>query len=206
MGAYALSIEGRMAGQVIINSLGARVIGATNFETPLEAFEVANQVRKAWEARVMPKLTNAYQFVGVNARGVTAPLLTNQAPGTVAAGSIVGATLPSFVAVKVTLRTGTPGRSGRGRTGIPAIGEASTPADQPNNLTPSERTDWQARWDLIVSDLKAGTPPVEFVVISRYLGTDGNGVPLLRPGGPLVSPVVSVSVQSELGTRVSRLR
>jgi hypothetical protein len=195
-----------MAGQVIINSLGFRIVASTGFETVGEALELANNVRDAWQLHILPKISTQYTFVGVQAKGLTAPGISEFAAATAPGGTVPGSPLPTFVAVKYKFRTLTPGRAGRGRTGLVGLTEASTPTDQPNRMLNSEPAAFLLAWEEFRTALLSASQPAEQVVISRYLGTDAAGDPVLRPGGPLVSLVTSVAVDGELGTRVSRLR
>jgi hypothetical protein len=199
MGSYAISVEGSMAGQVVINSLGFRIVGSTGFETPGEALELATNIRTAWQARMLARMVPAYAFVGVTARGVTEPGIAEFASATVTPGTNGGSPLPSFVAIKFKFRTATPGRAGRGRTGLAGASEDSTTAGAPNRIGPADVTANELAWANFRADLLAGSQPAEQVVISTMLG----GVPR---AAPLVSLVTSVQVDGELGTRVSRLR
>ncbi len=206
MGTYAVSVVQSMAGQAVVNSLGIRVIGSTGFETPGEAIEVATGVRDGWQTNILPKLWTGLSLFSVEARGITSAIAESVA-ATVTAGGNPGSPSPSFAAVKVKLRTATPGRAGRGRTGLGGLTEPSTPSDQPNRLSAAEAGDFQNRFDAFRNGL-AGVLPngLELVVISRFVGTDVNGRPIPRPGGPVVSLVTSSTVDAQLGTRVSRLR
>jgi hypothetical protein len=199
VGSYDVSVEGLMAGQVIINSLGFRITASTGFETPGEALELATNVRNAWQTNILPELSNQYLFVGVTARGLTEPGIAETSPATVGAGSKTSAPLPTFVAVKYKFRTATPGRAGRGRTGLAGFPELGTPETTPNRIAPNSQEQFLTVWQAFRAAIAAASQPAEQVVISRVLG----GVPRAIP---LVSLVTSVQVDAELGTRVSRLR
>jgi hypothetical protein len=121
-------------------------------------------------------------------------------------GGQPGAALPTFVAGRVVFQTGTPGRAGKGRTGLPGLLEGGTEPSAPNLLVGTTRNDLQTRITGFVADLAANVPTIKPVVVSRFKGTDGNGNPIPRPGGPIASVVTSTAVLSTVGTRVSRIR
>jgi hypothetical protein len=195
-----------MAGQVVINSLAGFTGAETVGETVEEAQLVADLFRSAWQAHLLIRLSNQYAFLGATARGMRNPLLSAFSPATVAAGSLTGAALPTFAAVKVKLQTGTPGPAGRGRTGLTGGVEDASGATTANTLTSVARADYQLGVDNFIAALLAATPSVKLSVISRFLGTDAAGKPIPRVAGPLASFVTSAIVMPTLGTRVSRLR
>jgi hypothetical protein len=199
MGSYSYAIEGSMAGQVIINSLAGFDGPVVSDESVDQAQNHADQVVEAWQVHVLPKLSNQYTFVGVTARGVRNRLISAESFGTVATGTGNGATLPTFVAAKVRLATATPGRAGRGRTGLCGLQEPQSPSGSPNMLDPVERADYETRMQAFMAALLAGANGIQLAVVSRVAGR----VP--RPD-PLVSFVTAITVDAELGTRVSRLR
>ncbi len=206
MTAYAVSIEGSMAGQVIINSLA----GFTGVAGPVDDVEEANGVavafRDLWQARILPSVSNQYTFVGVTARGVNNPLVSAFASSTAGTGGAMGTSLPTFACAKVSLQTATPGPAGRGRTGICGIDEAATTAALVNRIDSGTQNALQVGMDGILSGLLTVAKPINLSVISRFKGVDGQGKPIPRVDGPLASFVTSIVVRSELGTRVSRLR
>jgi hypothetical protein len=199
MGSYAVSVVGSMAGQAIVNSLGFRIIASTAFETPGEALELAKNVRAAWQTHLLPTISLQYTFEGVTARGVTEPGIAESAAATVATGGKFGDPLPTFVAVKVKFRTDTPGRAGRGRTGLPGLIEGGTLGPTPNRASPAEVAAYQQAWLEFRQMIAAASQPAEQVVISRFSNK-------AKRVTPISSVVTSHTVEAELGTRVSRLR
>jgi hypothetical protein len=208
MPVYSAAIQHTFLGQAVVNVIGMARTDTLGGETVVEAGVVAEQVAIAWKQRLMPLLANGLRFDQVEARGMVVPEVVGKSfsPG-VGGGLGSGvAILPSFAAVKVVFLTNTPGRAGRGRTGISGLAETYTEVSAGNNLVPSTQTSFQNAMINFINDLAALTPTIFPVVISRFKGVGGDGKPLPRPGGPIASAVVSTSVQSQLGTRVSRLR
>ncbi len=195
-----------MAGQVVINIVAVRLAAGGITETNAEAAAVAAAVRDAWQTNLMPKLSTDYKFVQVTARGVIEPAVSGSAPATLAAGAIAGPGLPTFAVAKVRIQTATPGRAGRGRTGLSGVDEGSTAAGSVNRLVPAAVTTYQTAINGFQSALLASALGLSIVVVSRFKGVDGTGKPVPRPGGPLVSDATALTVDGELGTRVSRLR
>ncbi len=188
-----------MAGQVVINTLAGFDGPTTSAELITQAQVHADLVRDAWQQHLLPKLSSQYAFVGVTARGVNNPLIMAFSAATLPGGTVPGQPLPTFACAKVKLATATPGRAGRGRTGLCGIVEASTPDNLPNRLASSERGDFETRMNAFRTTLEGGTQGIQLAVVSRR----SQGA--LRPV-PLVSFVTSITVDGELGTRVSRLR
>jgi hypothetical protein len=206
MASYTASVEGLMSGQVIINSLAGTLIGGSVAEDATTAQQVAAAFARAWESTLLTAISSQYAFVGVTCRGVTNPLVSGFAPAVVLQGTLAGSSLPTFAAAKVRLLTATPGPAGRGRTGICGVEEGATSTLTPNRLDAAPLASFQAKMDSFRQQLLASTPSITLSVVSRFKGTDAQGKPLPRVGGPLVSFVTSSPVLPELGTRVSRLR
>jgi hypothetical protein len=199
VGAYVVSLEGFSAGQAVVNVMGAKGSGETQFETAVEALQCAVALARSWEQNVMGRLCNTYQFVGATARGAFEGEISAFEPAIVTAGGSASEPMPTFVAIKWRLRTATPGARGRGRTGLSPVPENTTDAANSNAINAVNRNAYQANADAFLAQIAAAAPAVQLAVISRVL----NGVPRAIP---LVSPVTSISVDSRLGTRVSRLR
>ncbi len=208
MAVYSCAIKHEYLGQNVVNVIGFARQDTLGAETVTEAQVVANQVSIAWKARVLGQMASAVRFIEVEARGMFVPAVAGLSASGSQAGGIpsANAVLPSFAAAKVILATNTPGRAGRGRTGIAGLVEGDTEAISGNLLTAAKQNSLGTAFAGFVTDLAALTPTIFPVVISRYLGTGADGKPIRRPGGPIASPVVSNRVAPELGTRVSRLR
>jgi hypothetical protein len=204
--AYQCSIEHTLAGQPAVCVVAFARTDSLGAETLAEAAIVAENVAIAWKARFLPNLTARVLFLRVTARGVIDQAVSGTSISTSQSGSRDVAALPSFVAARVKFQTATPGRAGRGRTGVPGLAEDNTESNSPNLLTGAAQAALATALSSFVGDLALLTPTVFPVVVSRFKGTDGAGKPLPRPGGPLVSPVTSSSVDSTVGTRVSRIR
>lgn len=199
MGAYAVSIEGSMAGQQIINSLGFRKKGSLEVEFADQAIECATKVRDAWQTYILQTISTQYTFIGVHARGLVQPGVAETVQATQPAGTKFGDPLPTFVAVKIKFRTEVPGRAGRGRTGIPGLIEGGTLPLTPNRASAAEVATLQQYWAEFRNAIAAGTDGYDQIVISRFLNK------VKRPT-PTWANVTTHAVQGELGTRVSRLR
>jgi hypothetical protein len=195
-----------MAGEVVVNVIGFARQDTLGAETPADAAAVANQVAIAWKARVMNALCASLVFQQVTARGMIEPQVSGVSIESSKAGVNTTTSLPSYVAAKVVFGTATPGRAGRGRTGLSGLPEVGTDGVAVNSLTASYQSDLASAMNLFMQDLAALTPTIFPVVISRFQGTDVTGKPVPRPGGPIASTVISTSVMSKLGTRVSRIR
>jgi hypothetical protein len=196
---YACAIEHTMQGQVVINAIGFARTDLLGAETVAEAEIVAEQVAIAWKARFMVSLNPALRFERVTARGMKDAEVSGLSFSAPVVGGDAGAALPSFVALRIALKTATPGRAGRGRTGVSGLAESATEALTPNTLTPGIVTIYQNALTSFRSDLAALTPTIFPVVISRV----ANGVPRVVP---IASPVIGATVLSQIGSRVSRLR
>ncbi len=206
MPVYSCAIKHTYAGQDAINVIGFAREAITGAETGSEATIVANAVASAWNTRMMPKLSAQLVLNGVEARGMVVREVSGLSTVGTGSGTVLGASLPSFVAARILMSSDTPGRAGRGRTGLAGITEVMTQAASPNSLEFGERQGFQTAYDFFVADLAALVPTLFPVVISRFKGTGVDGKPLPRPGGPIASKVTTSSVQVSLGTRVSRLR
>ncbi len=206
MSGYSVAMIGNMAGQVIINSLASFTGSSSGPGLVEEATDTARVFRDAWQAQIMPALSSQYSFDRVEARSTTNPLIIGSVTATVPAGNAPGAPLPTFACARIKLNTATPGRAGRGRTGLAGIRESTTLDNAPNTLDLGTVSDLQTRMDAFLAALLAATPSCKLAVVSRFQGTTADGQPVPRPGGPLTSFVTSIQVQTKLGTRVSRLR
>jgi hypothetical protein len=206
MPVYQAAIEHAQAGQKLLCVIGFARQDTLGGETPAEAAIVAEQVAIAWKARVMIVLNQFLIFQSVTARGMVVPEVSGVSSSGTRAGTIVGSAMPTFVAGRVVFQTATPGRAGRGRTGLPGMQEDWTDPDNPNQLRELFRGNLSTAMNNFVTDLNALLPRIFPVVISRFKGTDANGKPLPRVGGPIASEVTSTGVIAPLGTRVSRIR
>jgi hypothetical protein len=148
---------------------------------------------------LLPTISTKYTFIAVHARGLVQPGINETVQATIPAGGKFGDALPTFVAVKVKFRTNTPGRAGRGRTGLPGLVEAGTLSDTPNRASPAEVAAYQQAWTDFRNAVELDPGGAQQIVISRFL----NGIKRTTPTWSLVT---SHTVEGELGTRVSRLR
>jgi hypothetical protein len=206
MPVYACAIKHTMSGQEVINVIGFARQDTLGAETGTEAAIVANQVAIAWKQKVLAQLSDQLRFEVVEARGMVVREVSGLSIEPAANGSQGLPSLPTFVAARVVMTTNTPGRAGRGRTGLSGIAESLSEAGLPNTLSAAARNLLQGGYTDFITQLGALLPAIFPVVISRYKGTNPDGSPIPRPGGPIASAVTSSTVQSTLGSRVSRLR
>ncbi len=199
MGSYDIAIIGTLAGQNIVNSHGMTIADAFSVENVADAAIAAQRAFDAFRINFSGSLSSQYTGLRAEARGVLNAAVFAASSSASFQGQGNGAALPSFVAARVKLTTGTPGRAGRGRTGLPGLMEDQTQATAPNLLVPAVQTalaNGAEAWRL---QLKGTAPLSALSVVSRIV----NGV---KRTTPLVSEVLSTSVDSQLGTRVSRIR
>jgi hypothetical protein len=196
---YSIAIVGEMAGQQVINVLGATAGDAFSVEDPIEASETASRVYQAWRDQVVFRLSSQYTATKAIARGVIDTSVSGESIGAVTAGGDASSALPTFAVAKVVLQSTRSGRAGRGRTGLSGITEGMTAPDAPNRLSAASIGVLEGAFDQFVGQAEGGAPTLKLVVVSRIF----RGV---KRATPLISAVVSTTVQAELGSRVSRLR
>jgi hypothetical protein len=147
----------------------------------------------------MPRLASQYSVQSAVARGVKDAQVSGTSISAGTPGGVISAVLPSFAVVRLRLNTSTPGRGGRGRTGLSGVMENQTDDTAPNSINSTNQGTFQTAANAFLAELNGGTPVGNVAVVSRISRK------VVRTT-PLVSPVVSITVESKLGSRVSRLR
>lgn len=135
-----------------------------------------------WEENLAPQLTVAVQLVEVLATdmGAIDGGQFTYAPDTTTTGVLAGPTLPNEVAICLSLRTASRGRSARGRMYISGIPDSGR--DSPNTISPTYASNISAAGDALLAAF-ASTP--RLVIVSYITG----GAP--RVGGPVYYVVTS---------------
>lgn len=90
---------------------------------PFDALATAASIRAVWESTVMPFLTNNVILTEVQVTDYSAPGGATGAASSGVAGSSTSSALPPNCTIALSWRTGLAGRSYRGRTYLPGIGE-----------------------------------------------------------------------------------
>jgi hypothetical protein len=199
MASYEVSILGTMSGKTVVNVHGYTVGDAFGAETGVEAAEAAERAFLAWKQHLVPPQSNKYQVQSAVARGVLDGGISGVSISAPLSGSAVASALPTFVACRLKLQATASGRAGRGRTGIAGVPEEMTDVIDTNRLVPAYVTQMQTAANAWRAQLNSGVPIAALTVISRVLKKITRVV-------PLVTEVTSVTVDSTVGTRVSRLR
>jgi hypothetical protein len=115
--------------EVAINVLGARVTGTTPINQAL-ADTLGSAIKSAWTTNMAPLCTVGTTLQRVGIKDVRAPNLSEFLDtGAVVSGIGVGDALPAGVAQVVTLRTGSSGKSFRGRVYVGGFDEAQNDAN-----------------------------------------------------------------------------
>jgi hypothetical protein len=205
MANYSVSIIGSQAGQAVVNVHGMEWDNLAGPETTEEANAVAEHAFATWKGAFLVRLSSGYTVTQAVARGMINPQVSGVSTGPPQSGARAEAALPTFAVGKIKIATTEPGRGGRGRTGLSGLIESYTDVATPNTLNGAAIIDLGPQVQQWFTQLGVGTPARNLSVISRFKGVDGSGKPVPRPF-PVSSRAVSVSLDSSLGSRVSRLR
>lgn len=118
----------------------------------------------------------------------TSPVHAQAAPIPNPTGTVPTATLPNNVSLTVSFRTANRGRSYRGRNYVPGLPENAVTL---NTVQPSTVAGIQNAYTGLFA--VADGQSIEWVVVSRYSGIDGDGKPIPRTIG-LATPVTAAIV------------
>lgn len=187
---YRVSLTGNVFGQTVMHVLHFRMKSGAGTVSGLQTV-VASQFANDMSAQQSEDL----MWTSCAVRGLIplADVSEFTFPGGYA-GQLVGESEPSFVAAIASLKTGTPGRSTRGRMYIPGV-RTSDVTD--NNLAGG----WQTSMQTVLSNLvgaygAAGTnPDYQWGIWSRKIGLD---VPPHNAAGFTV--VSSATLRSDLAS------
>lgn len=168
---------------------------------------VASDLANAWRTKILPVLHTSYTFQGVEVEDIATDDAAGFSVGTggPSAGTVTGDAMPTFVCASVRLKTDRRGRAGAGRFGLGPLIEGWTGAEGPNFLQPAAVSAVDTAVNQFRADLESSGDfaAMTLSVVSYYKGVDLQGKPIKR-AAPLISTVVSSSVNSVLGTRLSR--
>jgi hypothetical protein len=175
-----VQLYGRIDGQQTVNDL--YFTNTTPGITLGELGDLADAIRAWYVSSMLTLLSSAFSLERVHARDLTDQFSfavdVNAGPSS---GSSGGAFVPNNVAPCISFRTGTAGRSGRGRNYIPGVPQ---PVVDGNTLTPGFIADAQAAYGSLLPGEGMVPAGWVWVVVSRYTG----GAP--RPAG-IATPVLT---------------
>lgn len=168
--------------------------------------DIAHDLADAWRARIVPILHSSYGFQGVEVQNIATEEVGAYSAGTTGPtqGGDTQVVFPTWVCASVRLRTARRGRSGAGRIGLGPIPEIWSGANG-NSLTSDAVNLVNNAVGALITDLASSTrnSPMNLAVVSYYKGVDAQGKPIKR-ATPIISPVEGHSVNSLLGSRLSR--
>ena len=158
------NVRGLLASQRVENVLNWEFGGLPN---PTAVAELADNVRAGWVSHIIPVLTAAYTLVEVYATDQTSQTgssATSTAP-TPVVGTLGGLPAANNVALCLSHRTTSRGRSARGRTYLPCV-TANVTTDQ-NHVSASHAANVIAAWNDFLTEVQAASV-VSFVIVSRF--------------------------------------
>lgn len=191
MATYRMTVLATASGQQIRNVLHVTHGGSATKD------QLAGSFRNAWQTRICPLLHTSYLLQGVECVNIDNDDAPGYAPATIAGGTdAAGQAASSFICASVRWNTARRGRSFQGRLGL---GPLSTARVSTNQLDPTWRAGAAGNLETFRTDIQSsgGAAAMLLSVVSLV----SNGAP--RPV-PIVEPVTSVSVNSLVGTRLSR--
>lgn len=168
-----------------------------------EVDAMALEVATAWQAEVMPLITNNVTLAQV----IVTDVSSQTGPqGEAVAGGVGGsasAPLPPNIATCVSIRTALRSRSGRGRSYIPGVGEDKV--DGAGTITQAYRDALIVAFEDVDAALAAGASGLLMGVLSLYSGVDEEGNPIPRAAG-LFSRATTYTCDATIDTQRRRLR
>lgn len=182
----AARLEGVVDGQQTINDLYFRQPGGIFF-ADIQSLAVNLD---AWFTTAFANmLSNQWSTVAVHLRDLTTEAgLVADFSSTPTTGGVGAEPTPNNVAACISFRTGTAGRSYRGRNYIPAIPGTMVTT---NTLDSDWMGDMAQAYGLLLEGGGALPGDWEWVVVSRYSGVDADGKPIPRVAG-IATPVSTV--------------
>lgn len=171
-------LEGVVDGQQTINDLDFRLSGGIVLAT-LQS--LVTNLGDWFTLSFAPVVSEAWSTVAIHARDVSAEFsfVVDVAP-TPTAGGVSGEPAPNNVAACISFRTGTAGRSFRGRNYIPAIPNSLVDV---NTLDPAFMSSAQNAYALLGPGGGALPAGWEWVVVSKFSGVDTDGKAIPRATG-----------------------
>ena len=178
--------------QQVVNTLYFHQTGAWNAIT---LSNLASTVMTWWDTHIQPLVSNTIALVEVSATDLTTATSTAVdfpvSPPLIGAASVNS--VPNNCSIALTFKTGSRGRSFRGRNyvaGIPGTQVA-------NNIVDGGLIeDLITAYELHISETGPDTGS-EWVVVSRFSGVDADGKPIPRTTG-LFTPIISVGVFDQI--------
>jgi len=173
-----LRFEGTIDGQQTINDLFFRNGGGIFV---LDLADLVTTLNDWFNFSFATGLSEDWSTVAVHGRDLTteagAVYDFSATPNT---GGVTGEAAPNNVAACISFRTGTAGRSYRGRNYIPAVPNSAITL---NTMSAPFMADMIAAYSQLLVGGAALPVGWEWVVVSRYSGTDVNGDPVPRATG-----------------------
>lgn len=179
-------------GQQVENTLWFEAAAGVN---ALIMSDLAQLLQDWWVANYAPQTSVNLQLIEIVISDQTTAtgLQVTQSPGTPTLGTIVSDALPNNVSFTVSFRTALRGRSFRGRNYVVGIPESVAAL---SHLQAGYVAGWQVAYAQLLSDLSA-VGDWEWVVVSRFSGTDVDGDPIPRVAG-ITTPVTNVVIVDDV--------
>jgi len=175
-------------GQKVENTLAFRFPGEV---TEALLGDVGAMVESFWINHYGPNVSASVSYretVVTDLSSATGPQVT-VVPALALAGEVSGTSLPNNMALTISFRTNSRGRSFRGRNYILGIPESHRLGI--NSMLPTEVAHWVEDYTALITE--AAGAAAEWVVVSRFSGVDTLGKPIPRTTG-LATPVTAVTV------------
>lgn len=173
--AARIIIGGQLSGFPCLNVWHVQMANPDN-SADLQA--AGSVISNAWADNFIPILSQDYSFDSFTCYSLvsdTSPVVTVTAPSPLA-GAVTSDSESRNVAIVLTLRTGTRGRTGRGRKYVGGVPEGDT---SDGSLSPADLTAWQSAANAFL--LQVNTGSIALCVYSQFVGGLPRTLGVLRP-------------------------
>lgn len=184
-----VELRGLMDGQQVENTLYFR-LGATI--SPSQLIDLCNNIEGWWLANYAPLTSNAHSLVEIVATDLTTATSASVSVSPVGGdpGEQSSGFLPMNASLAVSFRTAARGRSFRGRNYFIGLTESQVDGNQVQLGTVGAIQD---AYELLLPSGGLFDEDWIWVVVSRFSGVDGDGVPVPRTTA-LTTPIISVVI------------